>query len=58
MTRVKFEIHCVGCSESVKVVVVWVAVELDQDGPEFEGGLVLPEMVYESNGGNALCPEP
>ena len=40
------------------MVVVWVAVELDENGSEFEGGFVLPEMVHESDGGNALGPEP
>ena len=40
------------------MVVVWVTVELDEDGSDFEGGLVCPEVVYESCDGNALGPEP
>ena len=40
------------------MVIVWVAVELYECGSDFEGGCVCPEVVYESDGGNALCPEP
>ena len=40
------------------MVVVWIAVKLYENGSESECGFVFPEMVYESNGGYALGPEP
>ena len=58
MFGVEFEVDCVGCGQSVKMVTVWIAVELDKDCSDAKGGFILPEMVYECDGGYALSPEP
>ena len=58
MAWVKLEVDRIGCSEPVIVIVVRVAVELNECGSDPECGFVFPEMVNESDGGYALGPEP
>ena len=40
------------------MIVVWIAVVLNEHGFDFEGWFVFPFVVDEGGDAHALCPEP
>ena len=54
----QFDIDRVGLCEIVIVIVVWIAVVLNEHGFDFERWLVFPFVVDECDEANALNPEP
>ena len=56
MAWVEFEVYCESFEEFVICVVVWVAVVFNEHGFDAEGRFVLPVVVNECDGCNALSP--
>ena len=54
----QFDIDRVGLCEIVIVIVVWIAVVLNEHGFDFEGWFVFPFVVDECDEADALDPEP
>ena len=54
----QFDIDRVGLCEIVIVIVVWIAVVLNEHGFDFEGWFVFPFVMDECDEADALDPEP
>ena len=54
----QFEVYCVGFVEICVMVVVWVAIVLNENGPDTKGWFVFPFVVDQGDDADALDPEP
>ena len=52
----EFEVYCIGFGEVRVVICGWIAVVLDEQCFEAEGGLVFPPVVNQSEGCYTLRP--